>query len=117
VLVSADAVPHRPGRGVFVVVEDGERSPGHAGPARLLEDPGVAGVWTFTAAPELGGGRWHPGDHRITVCFLDADPLEVAARLVPAVTGDAGTPGPVLAAPLEIVAPWSWDWFDPPDGS
>jgi hypothetical protein len=48
---------------------------------------------------------------RITVCYLDAPPLEMAGVL-----GEAfmrrwadGRLSPLLAAPLEVVVPWQWE--------
>jgi hypothetical protein len=97
VLVSPEAVPYRPNRGVYVVVA----SPGEARP--VVETPGVAGVWTF-------------GDdtRSIGVAWLDDDPLGVArvagARLATALA----PPGATLefAGPFESITPWEWSWFD-----
>jgi hypothetical protein len=108
VLVSAAAVPFRPSRGVYVVVEEVTNSA--AGPAEaLLADPGVAGVWTFTTNPDLTSRRWSAGARRITVAWLDDEPLDVAARVAPAAGERTGVD---LAGPFETITPWAWDWFD-----
>ncbi len=132
VLVSAAAVPFRPSTGVYVVVErlpeggDPSRLRAAADPAPALEVPGVAGVWSFAAVTPGQGlasdpiaSRWRPGFHRITVSYLDGDPLEVAAalgpRLVAGGRGPAGLPV-AFAGPFETITPWRWDWFDGGDG-
>ncbi len=108
VLVSAEAVPYRPNRGVYVIVEERTEV---AGPwladdalADLVEVDGVAGAWGFAA----------PDGERITVCFLDGDPGEVAATMRRVVAGrwDDGRCRPLLAAAFETITPGQWDWFD-----
>jgi hypothetical protein len=120
VLVSAEAVPYRPNRGVHVVVEQwpppGATSgpdPGDSG-AELVEVPGVAGVWTFVSDAEHRH-VWHPGRHRITVTYLDEDPLTVSASLDD-VTRRRAAAGAriVFAGVFETITPWRWDWFDAP---
>jgi hypothetical protein len=132
VLVSAEAVPYRPNRGVYVVVRERPAAPsGPPGPAddpaadpademaaRLLEAPGVAGVWTFVSDPRFERHRWRPGSRSITVCYLDEEPLEVAPSLG-ALVGNTEMPPdrPVLfAGPFETITPWRWDWFDDGEG-
>jgi hypothetical protein len=117
VLVSAEAVPYRPNRGAYVVVEDlpadGDPADGDANNvAALLEAPGVAGVWSFVSDEERRLA-WRPGRRRITVCFLDESPLDVSPALGRVVTQWCGPPGAVVhAGPLETVVPWHWDWFE-----
>ena len=86
-------------------------SPWRCGPSSysLVSVPGVAGAWTFATDPRLTSKRWTPGAHRITVCWLDDDPLAVAARLAPLVAA----PDVTFAGPFETITPWKWDWFDP----
>jgi hypothetical protein len=120
VLISAEAVPYRPNRGAYIVVEDlspvghGTNESGRdAGTAAaLLEAPGVAGIWSFVSLEERRLA-WRPGRRRITVCFLDEDPLGVSPALGEIVRrrwpDDAAV---VHAGPLETVLPWHWDWFD-----
>lgn len=95
VLVSAAAVPYRPNTGVYVAV-----GPAAAAPADLGEvcaQPGVAGAWAFT-----------DGERRITMAWLDGEPLAVAPRLAPLARGAE------LAGPFETITPWEWDWFEEP---
>ena len=127
VLVSAAAVPFRAHRGLYVVVEElrdldrlavyeqwlaAEHEPA------VLAVPGVAGLWTFTSAGGLTSSRWSSGARRITVCWLDDVPLEVAARLAPLETARRDRDGSIsqvtFAGPLETITPWQWDWFDTP---
>lgn len=120
VLVSPGAVPYRPNTGVYVVVE-GPPGPGRgreqagALPRRLLEDPAVAGIWSFASGTTDNGPGWDRGDRRIILCFLDADPLDGAKRLNDAVAsahaGRLGEDALELAGPMESITPWNWDWF------
>ncbi|MGD0379432.1 MAG: hypothetical protein ABSC30_05550 [Acidimicrobiales bacterium] len=131
VLVSAQSVPYRPNRGIYVVVRDGTVAQ-RGGPVppdsarrdvddedtrladALLEEEGVAGVWTFATDRRFDDHGWHPGDRTVTVSYLDADPLTVAPRLGELVRGSAeATKRPVVfAGPFQTITPWSWDWFD-----
>jgi hypothetical protein len=118
VLISAEAVPHRPDRGVYVVVDDGNGAP-ILDVDDVVGTPGVAGVWTFAAMerPQRGGSMpagsapQRTGAQRVTVCYLDEDPLEVAATLAPD-PDRAGAAEVLFAAPLLAVVPWEWEWFD-----
>ena len=126
VLVDPAAVPYRPNRGVYVIVEepvDGAdpeaadawiRSLHESWADRACAVPGVAGVWQFATSPRLRGPGWTDGQRRITVCYLDDDPLTVADALAPLVRErwDAGVVRPRYAGPLETVVPYQWDWFD-----
>jgi hypothetical protein len=122
VLVSPEAVPFRPHRGVFVIVEkpDGPLDDEHAQwlhrewTATALAIEGVAGVWSFATSPRLNRLDWEPGNRRVTVCYLDGDPLDVTSGLAPVVEQRwrGGKVHPEYAAPLETITPWQWDWFD-----
>jgi hypothetical protein len=116
VLISADAVPYRPNLGVYVVVRDGVAAAGQDGllAEALVGADGVAGVWTFATSARFDHHGWHPGNRTITVCYLDAGPLEAASELnalVSATVDDDSSPV-VFAGPLETITPWLWDWFD-----
>ena len=93
VLISAEAVPYRPNRGVRVVVQDAAA----AAPDLGLEcaAPGVAGAWTF--ADER---------YRITVSWLDDEPLDVVTRVPESPSGT------VFDGGFESITPWQWDWFE-----
>jgi len=95
VLISAAAVPYRPNRGVYMVVQTAGAARPDAGTWCAAD--GVAGVWQFADA-----------ERTITVAWLDEDPLAVAPRL--AVPGD----GVELAGPFATITPWEWDWFENP---
>jgi hypothetical protein len=121
VLISAAAVPYRPNRGAYIVVEDlpppegptddGATDPG-ANVDALLEETGVAGVWTFVSDEEHRTA-WRPGRHRVTVCFLDESPLSVSPSLGEVVRRWRPTADAVVhAGPYEAIQPWRWDWFD-----
>jgi hypothetical protein len=124
VLVSSDAVPYRPNRGVYVVVEqpvDRAHLDEHTRwlhtehhPA-LLAVPGVAGIWTFTTSTAFRSHPWEPGDHRVTVIWLDDEPVAVAHALRDvdaAGRARSGVTRVLFAGPLETITPWQWDWFD-----
>jgi hypothetical protein len=121
VLISAPAVPYRPARGVYVVVETG--APGDHDDAAhtdaLLAVDGVAGVWTFAAAPTVEPYSWSARDTRIAVCWLDGDPLTVARAIDPIDAererraAEAGVTT-LYAGPFETITPWQWGWFDAP---
>jgi hypothetical protein len=98
VLISAEAVPYRPNRGVYVVVEEGDGSA--ALPAACCAHEGVAGAWQFGDA-----------ERAVTVAWLDAPPLAVHESLATVVSARAGAT-PLFAGPLETITPWEWDWFD-----
>ena len=79
VLIRAESVPFRPHRGIYVVVEGAGASDTAAHEAALMATEGVAGLWTFGSGEASDAHPWKPGDQRITVAWLDADPNAVAA--------------------------------------
>jgi len=126
VLIAPEALPYRPNRGVYVFVEepnsDVEVAAFDAWVRRWHEDevdawlavPGVAGCWSFATAPRLRNSGWSTGNRRITVTYLDDDPVTVAKSLQPILEArwrDAPVT-PVHAGPYETVVPYQWDWFD-----
>jgi len=126
VLVGAEAVPYRPNRGVYVIVEEtveGADPEAEDAWIRGLHErwaaaacavDGVAGVWQFASSPALQGAGWSGGNRRISVCYLDDDPLAVADAIRPVLEErwrDAPV-RPIHAGPLETVVPYQWDWFD-----
>lgn len=103
VLVGADVLPWRPVPGVYLLLEEGGDA---AGADDLVAVPGVAGAWW---AAGTGGGALTPEDRtgrRLTLCFLEDDPLAVADRLRPVLdrrwAGGGATP--LLAGPFLTVA-------------
>jgi hypothetical protein len=107
VLISAAAVPYRPHRGVYAIVDEPD---GPAPADALLALTGVAGVWTFASNPALVSQRWTAGVRRVTLAWLDDDPLAVAPHVAPLVSERTGVE---FAGPFETITPWQWDWFDP----
>ena len=97
VLIDEQVVPFRPCRGIYVVVA-ADPAPG----SLALDVQGVAGAWSFADA-----------ERRITVAWLDEDPLAVAAERGAEIVDRVAAGSPVeLAGPFETVTPWKWDWFD-----
>ncbi len=125
VLVSADAVPYRPHRGVHVIVERVEQHDAdylqwchthHATALCALE--GVAGVWQFATSPAYKDHVWEPGNRRVTVCWLDGDVNETSATAhrLDRVRREraAGLTTTELSSGFETITPWQWSWFDDP---
>ena len=110
VLVSPAAVPYRAHRGIYVIVEDDRRCRRGRTPPRLLDVPGVAGVWSFASVAghdveAMDGGR--APDHGVLARRRAA--RRRRSRLAPLVAGRPAT----FAGPFETITPWKWDWFDP----
>jgi len=124
VLVGADVVPWRPGTGIYTIVEEpaGDadtvdafvRDDHRTRMPQFADVPGVAGVWTFSTSARYRNPRWSQPRSRITVCWLDGDPVATAASLAPLVRDRwANAPvRPLLAGPWEVITPYKWDWFD-----
>ncbi len=118
VLVSAEAVPFRPHRGVLLLVEqpsDGRPDAWlqwlHAAhyPA-LLATAGTAGAWTFgssTGWSRLPAG-WSTEHQYVTVVYLDGDPLATTDTLGPLIEERwrSGAVRPVFAGPLRTMVSW-----------
>ncbi|MEV0971121.1 hypothetical protein [Microtetraspora glauca] len=141
VRISAAALPFRPHTGIQVLVSEVEDAGGPEAEAlfdwydrvripRMLELPGVAGVWSFRSEAvtvEGADGSLKPlsgSTIRVTLAYLDADPLGVAAELAAREPGwTAAEPPPdlacgervLLSGPLRTIQPWQWDWFDQQD--
>jgi hypothetical protein len=122
--VSAAAVPHRPARGIYVVV-----GPPVDG-AAMVAHQGVAGAWSFTntatdaaqaATPAAAAaGATEPGLSRhITVAFIDGDLATTASQLGQWCLQHAGHSRTMeWAGPLDLldrvnpIDTDSYDWFD-----
>ena len=94
VFVSAEAVPYRPNRGVYVVVQPAGAS--RVDIAEWCTIAGVAGAWSFA-----------DDERRISVAWCDEPPLAVAPALALPREGDVE-----FAGPFETITPWEWDWFE-----
>ncbi|MYM64175.1 hypothetical protein GSF27_12420 [Pseudomaricurvus sp. HS19] len=104
-----DVLPWLPVQGVYLLIEQGEAVANDD----LLAVDGVAGTWSATA-------QSHPfatasEGQRITLCFLDDDPLRVAEKITPVLQRRWQTSAaiPQLAAPFYTVIPWQWDRYLP----
>lgn len=94
-LISAEAVPYRPNRGVHIRL-------GPAIEAPPLDTPGVAGTWTFQGSPLSPPDL---GDQTLHISWLDGPPMTLAPEL--------HTDNGDFSATLATVDPHSpWDWFD-----
>ena len=120
VLVSPEALPFRPHRGVVLLVEeicDGDiaawarwHHTDHM--PELLATPGVAGVYTFRSSTLLGTGPdqgdrfglplWNPGPRFITIIYVDDDLVATTAALDPLlrIRWTSGTVEPELVGPF-----------------
>lgn len=96
VLISAEAVPYRPNRGTYVVVQQATDPPPDLD--LMCTTEGVAGAWDFA-----------DDAHRITIAWLDGEPLRVAPALAAVAPSGAGVE---LAGPFETITPWQWEWFE-----
>jgi hypothetical protein len=101
-LVSADVVPFRPARGIYLVVEQGAPWSGDEVAAVLALD-GVAGVWTF-APTTIPSEELSKSGYGVTLVYLDEDPVEVARPIGELLGGRR----PALAAPFVTLQPWTW---------
>ncbi len=120
VLVSPQALPFRPHRAVYVIVEtpagDDEYQRWHADefiPAVCALE-GVAGAWTFASDVFGSDLPWTPGDHRVSVIWIDGDPRETAVRIEELDRDRRGSRASdtLLAACFTTITPWEWTWFD-----
>lgn len=112
--LGSDVLPWLPVTGLYLIIE---QCPSIAlqreHTAELVEIPGIAGVWSASAtASEYSNS---PIGQRLCCCFLDDDPLAVAARLGPVLNERWQVPGllPLLAAPFYTVIPYQWDRYLP----
>jgi hypothetical protein len=109
VLIRAEAVPFRPHRGIYVVVEDAGTGDAPAHEAALMDVPGIAGLWSFVSGEASDTLPWNSGEQRITVAWLDVDPCTVAAAIASIECSRAGV---TFAGPFATITPWEWTWFD-----
>lgn len=119
-LVTAEVVPFRPNRGMFLVIE----YPGDGGGATswkaedvdaLLETDGVAGMWTFTPGT-LRLDRFDTTGASAAVIYLDDEPVATAARFDALLAARWAREGisPAFAAPFAALRPWEWDHHGQP---
>ncbi|HEX3980904.1 MAG TPA: hypothetical protein VHW93_06755, partial [Acidimicrobiales bacterium] len=124
VLISDEAVPYRPHRGVYLIIDEPAADEPQDAFLRLLHTevlpalvsvPGVAGAWTFATTPSIRRPMFSNGRHRMTLCYLDDDPATSGGRLAPVVSRawESAPARLVLAAPFESMMRWEWDRFGP----
>jgi hypothetical protein len=114
VKVSAAVVPHRPARGIYVVV-----GPPVDG-AAMVSHEGVAGAWSFAKTATDTASAADPNLSRhITVAFIDGDLATTASRLGQWCLQHAVHSGTMeWAGPLDLldrvnpIDTDSYDWFD-----
>lgn len=113
VRVSEEVLPWRPARGVYVTVDDvtdASHLDDHLAHLQVdvipagLAVPGVAGVWNFATDSEYAK-RWPTGRRRISVWYLDDDPVAVAARLAPIVDRDHAAVRRIFSGPFKTIDP------------
>jgi hypothetical protein len=124
VLVSPEVVPFRPHRGVYLFVEQPERTTPSASASEdglgrlpaaalqhLVDVPGVAGAWVYATSPDLRRPMFTEGILRVTICYLDEEPVTVADRLASTLdrVWDAVPTRLLLAAPFESIVRWDWE--------
>lgn len=126
-LVSADAIPYRPHRGLLITVGDVVERGRSDEVARWLDDvhvpdlltaPGVAGVWTFQAMPAATTTLPpNPPTRSVQLCWLDDDPTAVGGAIAEKV-GDVPFADDTwhiayrrTLAPIDPHGPF--DWFSP----
>jgi hypothetical protein len=136
-IVSIEALPFRPHRGVFVVIADSPE-PTDAKVAQWCNDlhipamlriDGISGAYWYKSVMRLGrGGEAIPAQptdlaRHFFIYFLDRDPLEVTAEIASQIPGwfcgdnlpglSSGTMTLALAAPYEsIMDPQSYHWAE-----
>jgi hypothetical protein len=111
--IGADVLPWWPTRGVYLVVERGNRPP-----LELVEVSGVAGVWWGTAISESQDATRDsrpistaPAGLQLSYLFLDADPVAVAQSIRASLEQRWAdkTILPLLASPFHTVAGYDCD--------
>ena len=109
-IAGADVIPWRPARGVYLIVEQGTRSP-----APLVDIAGVAGIWWHQGGASPVPGFADNTGLQVTYCFLDEDPVETAQRLRRPLEQRwaAGEAVPLLAGPFYTLVPFEWNRYLP----
>jgi len=107
-VVGADVLPWLPTRGLYLIIEQGAASV-----AEVTAIPGVAGAWSALAV--ASGFSTAALGQRITVCFLDGEPLKVAEQMQPLLQKRwaSGQIEPLLAAPFYTLVPYEWGRYVP----
>ncbi|MCH2170047.1 hypothetical protein MK489_04615 [Myxococcota bacterium] len=132
VVVSANAVPYLPHKGVFVSVidtpegADREALHGYYDEVHipdLLSVKHVTGCYWFQSWPEapVTGVALPPANRNVRILFLDGDPIEMVRdlhwraaqwRAAGRTHPDADAATRLLAGPFQLVSGEHYDWFD-----
>lgn len=106
--VGADVLPWLPVRGLYILIEEG-----HADTGELTRVPGVAGAWAADSAHTPFSSA--VAGQRLTLCFLDGDPVDTAGSLRPLLEKRWHASGvrPLIAAPFHAIVPYEWDRYLP----
>jgi hypothetical protein len=109
-IAGADVMPWRPARGVYLIVEQGSQSP-----ARLIDVPGVAGIWWHEGGAQPVANFPDNSGLQVTYCFLDDDPVATAKRLRARLEQRWAmhAVAPLLAAPFQTLVPFEWSRYLP----
>lgn len=109
-VAGSDVLPWRPAMGVYLIVEEGNISP-----ADLVDVPGVAGVWWFSGSMSPEPFNTDARGRQISYCYLDRDPLSVAAGLKERMLQrwSSGAARGLLAAPFFTIVPFEWSRYLP----
>jgi hypothetical protein len=113
-VAGADVIPWRPSVGIYLIVEQGE-----APVDDLATVPGVAGVWWYRGSVAPDPYSTDARGLQITYCYLDQDPVTVAAELEGPVRErwGSGTVEGLLAAPFYTLVPFDWTRHLPTGGA
>lgn len=109
-VAGADVIPWRPALGLYLIVERGAQTP-----EALVDVGGVAGIWWFAGGPPPTSGFPDNSGVQLTYCFLDDDPVTVAARMQQPLEArwKSGRTLPLLAAPFHVLVPFEWGRYLP----
>lgn len=132
-LVSDQALPFRPNKGIYLIVsrfrchhdvesEDVFRWYDQVRIPDMLDCPGAAGAWTFSARSLYSPTRdLSQPAIRIQLFYLDGDPVAFADAVREAEGGwrkagrsrdTSAVEDLLFAGPLRAIVPWRWNWFD-----
>ena len=109
-VAGAEVIPFRPALGIYLIIEQG-----HAPAADLADITGVAGVWWYHTGVAPAPYNDDFTGLQVTYCYLDADPVLVAAQLGEAVKArwESGEVQGLLAAPFYSIVPFEWTRYLP----
>jgi hypothetical protein len=108
-LVSAEVLPWRPHRGVFLAIEERGSEIDEDDLDAVVQVPGVAGLWEFVSTDRWSlPERMASGALRTSVVYLDGDPLAVTDALAPLVRKRwaSGAGRPLFAGPMRSMIRW-----------